>query len=1035
MNDWENPQLFQRNRLAPRAYFLPFADEASALTGDRAATDRIQTLNGAWKFQVVPTPVHVPETFARVDFDDSAFSELPVPGMWQLHGFGKPHYTNTAYPFPVMPPLVPTDNPTGCYRRTFQLSKSQLRGRRTVLRFEGVDGFFTVFVNGKEVGLGKGSRLPSEFDITDFVREGDNVIAVQVTQWSDATYMEDQDMWWLSGIFRDVYLLFRPESQILDVHLNATLKDEYKTGLLTARVTTSEATGKIDAKLYDLMGTVIASTSMDAADELSFEISVPAVAPWTAESPTLYTLVVSLLDKKGHILESVAQRVGFRSIEIKGGVILINGKHVYFKGVNRHEVHPDLGRSVSLESMVEDVRLMKQHNVNSVRTSHYPDDPRFYDLCDEYGLYVIDECDFESHGFYFKHDDDPSKDAIWKDALVDRMTRMVHRDKNHACVFMWSLGNESSLGQNHYAMRDAAKAIDPTRPIHYEGDGKLDCADVFSKMYPTIAVIEKLQAATENDDHYGMTLTPEQYSSKPFVLCEYAHAMGNGPGGLQDYWDTLYKNPRTQGAWVWEWIDHGLRAKTPSGEEYFAYGGDFGEDIHDGNFVCDGLLFPDRTPSSGLLEMKKVYEPVFTEAVDLDSGKLRITNRRGHSSLDDLDVGYTVTCDGAMVVSGAVPMPRVAAGATGDLTIPLAKPAALRAGAEYFLTISYTLGTDTIWARRGHVVATAQFKLPWRAPTRIIGHDAMRSLTVDESPLAITVAGADLSLTFDRVMGTLTSLVHRGIPILTRAPRINFWRATTDNDRGGWSHPNIHAKHWTDWRLNMVRTRVNDVTVESIDKKHVKLTVASVVAPPGHHRRGFDCTTTYTIVGSGDILVDLHIKPFGEMPPQLPRVGLLMGVNNAFDNVQWFGRGPGENYPDIKTSQLVGLYQSTVDALFTNYVYPQENGLRSDTRFVALTDLRGNGLLAVGDPIVHFSASRYMPEDLENAKHPYELTKRDDITLILDHAHNGIGSASCGPGVLDKYKLVPRDFAFQIRLKPFTLDAGSASGFARQSFE
>ncbi len=1034
MNDWENPQLFQKNRLAPRSYFIPYADETGALTLDRGASDRIQLLNGTWKFHLSPTVQQAPAGFFQPDFDDAGFGTMPVPAFWQLNGYGKPHYTNVQYPFPVDGPNVPTVNPTGCYRRTFTVSKEQVDARNVVLRFEGVDCYFTVWVNGHEVGLSKGSRLPSEFDVTKFVKPGENLIAVRVVQWADSSYLEDQDMWWMSGIFRDVYLLFRPTTHVRDVRLDATLDGSYSAGLLEAKFDITKPKGaQVELKLLDAAGAVVSSEKKPAADQVSYSIKVANARQWSAEEPNLYLVIVNLLDAAGNVLESIPQRIGFRSVEIRNGAIHINGKHVYFKGVNRHEVHEELGRSVSLASMVKDIQLMKQHNVNSVRTSHYPDDPRWYDLCDEYGIYVMDECDLEVHGWNWQLDDHPVKDPIWKDACVDRMVRMVHRDKNHASIFMWSLGNESGIGPNHKAMYDACKSIDPARPVHYESDNVLESADVFSKMYPGPDIVEKIGRGEEDIEHYGVQVKPAQYKDKPFVLCEYVHAMGNGPGGIQDYWDVLYKSPRTQGAWVWEWIDHGLRSKTPDGADFIAYGGDFGEDVHDGNFVCDGLVFPDRTPSPGLLEVKKVYEPIVTEALDLPAGKFRITNRRFHTTLADIAIHYTVTNDGEIVDAGAVDTPVVAPGASADFTLPIRKPAYPSPGADYHVTITFATLAETKWAKPGHAVATAQFELPWKAPARTISRATLPELAIEKSSSNILLKSAAITAAFDPVLGVIRSLSHQGTPILTRGPKFNLWRATTDNDRGGWGPKGPMARQWRESYLHLLRERVSEVNVQSLDKHAAQVTVKARYAPPVHHRRGFDVNTIYTIFGNGDLLIDTHFIPFGELPPQLPRIGLLLGLDKQFQHVEWLGRGPGESYADTKQSQLVGKYHATVDQLFTNYVFPQENGLRSDCAYVALTNTRGQGLLATGAPLLHFNASWYTPTDLEEARHPHELKKRDDVTLILDHAHNGIGTASCGPGVFDNYVLTPTEHRFTIRLRPFTADAGSASNLARQA--
>ena len=1033
LTDWQNPQLFAENRLAPRSFYVPYPDVESARAYDAAGSDRVVLLNGLWKFHLSPTVTATPENFFAVDFDDSGFDQLQVPSLWQLSGgdayrFGKPWYTNVQYPFPVDPPFVPTENPTGAYRRTFVLDDSQVAGR-TILRFDGVDSYFKVWVNGQYVGLSKGSRLASEFDVTGVVKAGENLIAVRVTQWSDASYAEDQDMWWLSGIFRDVSLVLRPKASVVDVDLRTTLTNGYADGVLNASITTTGSAGQIELSIFDASGALLKSEKKPAAVTTAFESTFPKIEPWSAESPTLYTAVVTLLDSGGKVLEAIPQRIGFRSIEIIDGAIHINGKHVYFKGVNRHDAHADLGRTTSYEAMRTDALLMKQNNINSVRTSHYPNDPRWYDLCDELGLYVIAECDLETHGFGFEVETNPTKDPTWKDACVDRMVRTIHRDKNHPSIFMWSLGNESGLGQNHYAMRDAAKAIDPVRPIHYEGDGKLDCADVFSKMYAGIEEIGRIQRGEKVTHYGGAEVSRERMMSMPFVLCEYVHAMGNGPGGVKEYWETLYQNKRTQGAWVWEWIDHGLRTKTPDGREFFAYGGDFGEDVHDGNFVCDGLLFPDRTPTPGLAEVKKVYEPVVAEAIDLAAGKVRFTSRYAHITTAGLRLDYEVTADGKVIASGELDVPAIAAGESAEVQIPLKKPTALVAGAAYDLTIRGTLAGTTAWAPAGHLISTAQFRLPWRSAGRPAKVGKVR---VEKSARAVTFAAGATTASFDLASGHLTSLAFNDIPLLTRSPQVNFQRATTDNDRGGWNIESQASRMWTEARIAQLRHRLISADFVGNSGGVATFQTTTRIAPPVHHQRWWDCTYTWSFFGSGDLRVGVDLTPHGEWYSQIPRIGLLMGIDAAFDQVQWYGRGPGESYSDTKDSQLFGLYRSTVDGLFTNYVFPQENGLRSECDFAALTNLRGVGLLAVGDPMLHFSASRFTPADLEAAKHPHELRKRDDITLILDHQHNGVGTASCGPGVLPQHVLKPQATRFALRLRPFSIDAGSPAALARQ---
>ncbi|WP_337589409.1 glycoside hydrolase family 2 TIM barrel-domain containing protein [Paenibacillus contaminans] len=631
-HDWENHQLIHRNRMDSRAYFIPYEDEISALSYDRGSSASFRLLNGVWKFHYAETPAHAPEAFYEERFDTRDWDNLTVPSSWQMHGYGKPHYTNVNYPFPVNPPYVPSENPTGSYVRDFQIAP-EWNGKKITLRFEGVDSAFHVWVNGKFVGFSKGSRIPAEFDITETARIGVNKIAVRVYQWSDGSYIEDQDQWWLSGIFRDVYLIASPlEAHVDDVFVRTELDEAYEHAVLqiNAKISgSSKQAFSLEAKLLDAAYMPVeggtASAPVKALKNKTTEalLQMPVGNPhkWSAEAPHLYHLLLTLRDSKGNVLQVVPQRVGFRSVELKDGNFLVNGVAVMLKGVNRHDHHPDLGKAVPLSWMLEDVLLMKRHNINAVRTSHYPNDPRFYDLCDEYGLYVMDEADLECHGFYSAgtgYDFDAAKtwttdNPEWEAAYVDRMERMVHRDKNHPSIIMWSVGNESAFGRNHIAMYESAKRIDPTRLVHNEGDREAVAADVYSTMYTDVGKLNELGRMK------GM--------KKPHILCEYAHAMGNGPGGLKEYWETFYAHKRLQGGFVWEWLDHGICRKTAEGVEYFAYGGDFGDQPNDYNFVIDGLVQPDRTPTPGLIEYKKVLEPVKIDPADLANGKLKLTNR------------------------------------------------------------------------------------------------------------------------------------------------------------------------------------------------------------------------------------------------------------------------------------------------------------------------------------------------------------------------------------------------------------------------
>ena len=1040
VNDWENPLLVQRGRLPARAWFLPQAHMELAGTEDQAASERTRLLNGDWQFRYSETVAEAPFGFEKESFDAGRWAMLPVPSCWQMHGYGRPHYTNISYPIPLDPPRVPTENPTGCYRREFDVPESW-NDMRVWLRFEGVDSAYHVWVNGREVGFGKGSRLPAEFDITDFVRSGSgNLLAVRVYQWSDGTYCEDQDMWWLSGIFRDVSLIARPAVHIADVRIRTPLDDACEDGRLEVRVKIRNHGDKackaagIEIKVPVLSGAArSAKAGVVPGGETVVDFSIPAQGPrlWSAEDPFLYDVLVMLKDDGGKVLEVIPQRAGFRRVEIKGDRFLVNGVGVKMKGVNRHESHPDTGRVVTLDDMRNDLVLMKRHNINAIRTSHYPNDPRFYDLCDQLGFYVIDECDLETHGFGYQpegHPGNPSVHPDWERALVDRMERMVERDKNHACVIMWSLGNECRFGANHVAMARRARELD-SRPVHYEQDQALEVADVFSQMYTHVDQVKIIGGGTEEEIKASLNLKGVGYASKPFVLCEYAHAMGNGPGGLLEYWeDAIYKHDRLMGAFVWEWADHGLRRRMPDGREFFVYGGDFGDEPNDGNFVCDGLVFPDRKPSPGLIEYKKIIEPVKVEAVDLRKGKILVINRHDFSELGHLELVWSVTENGTVVQSGEMALPRTPARGSQRMTVPLNWPARLTGGSLYCLNLSFVLNEDTAWAQTGFEVAWSQFELPIAASAPMAGksltvqskecirRDGECHLEMEENDTVLILRGEDTVMTFDKVRAVLSDWTVAGVRIVNGGPRLNFWRAPTDNDRGGGS---CDAMKWRAAGLQWLQHRVDGVVVRRLGDQSVEITARVRIAPPVH-AYGMECDYRAVIQGTGECLLELHGVPQGEWPPTIPRIGVQMTLPSDLDQVEWFGRGPGEGYRDSKQAQRMGRWSVGLDDLYTPYIYPQENGNRTDVRWVALTDKRGVGLAAIGQPLINFSAHRFTTMDFDKARHTVDLTPREEITLTLDHQHHGIGSASCGPAPWDPYRLKPEEFRFAIRFRALT---------------
>lgn len=1015
--DWQRLDVLERNREEGRSYFIAYPDKASARSYDRGKSPWFRLLNGTWKFHYAEAPELAPEDFHGEQYDDSGWAGIAVPGHWQLQGYGKPHYTDLYYPFPIDPPRVPSDNPTGCYRKEFRLPGGWL-SRRVTLRFEGVDSAYHVWVNGKPVGYSQGSRLPSEFDITDYVREGRNSLAVKVYQWSDGSYIEDQDMWWLSGIFRDVSLIARPQTHIRDFTVRTELAGGGDDALLSID---SELAGKgggnaADYRIHYALsewgsGREIASWTsdtirVDAGGKavLREQATIAAPRKWTAEEPNLYLLLMTLQTPDGETIEVVPARVGFRQVEVSEGLMKVNGVAVRLKGVNRHDHHPELGRYVPYEVMKQDVLMMKRHNINAVRTAHYPNDPRFYDLCDEYGLYVMDEADLECHGVELVGKPHMlSDDPAWEAAYVDRVARMVQRDKNHPSIIMWSLGNESGFGCNQRAMSAWCKAADPTRLIHYEGDREAEVCDVYSTMYSSV---EKMIGFGEKND-----------LGKPHILCEYAHAMGNGPGGLQEYEEAFRGSKRLQGAFVWEWIDHGLLLKSEGGKTDYAYGGDYGDEPNNSNFVIDGLILPDRTPSPGLLEYKKTIEPVTMQILDAVDGKLELLSRYDFLKLDHLSLSWSVMQNGEAIQSGELRLPPIPAGEKGVISLPYERGGLDARSGDAWLRVSVTLASDQRWAPRGHELAFDQWALPLAAVADAEEAVAVKlqremngALRYEQEGNRAVIAGDRFTLAFDLHKAQLTEWTFEGSPLLHNGPGMSFWRATIDNDM-------YVVKDWRKAHMDRMQTRVDSWHAEA-DGDEWLICFSLRIAPPVYDW-GFRCEVVYRIAPDGLVTLDVSGLPEGKPPEMLPRIGWELDVPQTLRHAVWNGRGPGESYADSKRANPVGIYRSNVEELEFPYVYPQENGNRTDVRWVTLHDDRGIGLMAAGAPELNFSAHRYTTEDLDLAKHRSELKERDYIVWHLDWKQSGLGSNSCGPAQLPPYQAKPEPFQFAVKLKPY----------------
>ncbi|ONK09374.1 glycoside hydrolase family 2 TIM barrel-domain containing protein [Streptomyces sp. MP131-18] len=966
---------------------LPYYEDPSPGSGSLparawyAASDAARlALNGTWAFRLSGTAEEADTGFTADGADTAGWSEVTVPGHWVLQGHGAPAYTNVRYPFPVDPPRVPTENPTGDHRRVFDLPADWPADGESVLRFEGVESAARVWLNGEELGTFQGSRLPHEFAVGALLRPTGNVLAVRVHQWSAGSYLEDQDMWWLPGIFREVTLLHRPRQAPADFFVHAGY--DHTTGRGTLRVD-AEPGGRV----------TVPELGVDLAT--GEETAVP-VQPWTAEIPRLYNAELATAG------ERIPLRIGFRTVGIENGVFKANGRRILFRGVNRHEFHPQAGRAVDEATMRQDILLMKQHNINAVRTSHYPPHPAFLDLCDELGLWVIDECDLETHGFCFFPDwrGNPVDDERFTPALLDRARRMVERDKNHPSVVIWSLGNECGAGAGLGAMARWIRDRDPSRPIHYENDSDYPDSDFYSRMYASHEEVERIGRREEPP-----LADPEldaHRRSLPFLLCEYAHAMGNGPGGLSEYQRLFETYERLQGGFVWEWIDHGLPKQTPDGRTYFGYGGDFGEELHDGNFVCDGLLFPDRTPSPGLIEFKKVIEPVRITG-DAGAGTVTVTNGHDFADTSHLAFEWVHEVEGERLAEGRLNVPPLAPGESADVKLPPAPGGT--DGGEAVRTVRAVLARDTAWAAEGHVVAWGQVTAggaePRRAPAAPAVPGRRAGNRIDLGPAS-----------FDAAHGRLLRL---GGLTPAQAPRLDVWRAPTDNDLGAsWQEDARYGMRWRELGLDRMRHRI-----DGVDLAGDALTVRTRVAPAGEElglRADYRWTAT-----DDELWLTVSVTPDSAWPCPLPRLGLRLGLPAAFSQAAWYGGGPGEAYPDTRAASRLGRYASTVDALQTPYVRPQENGARADVRWAELRDGDGHGLrMTAGSAPFWFTARRWTSEQLDAAEHTTDLAPGDTVWVNLDHGQHGIGSQSCGPGPLPQYYLHAGTAEFSLGFREVT---------------
>lgn len=1018
--EWENPQVTGINKEAPRATRSWYTDATKALAADPAASPYWQSLNGQWKFHWVAKPADRPQDFFRTDFDDAAWKTIPVPSNVELHGYGIPIYTNIPYPWgKPTPPLVPADNnPVSSYRTRFVLPEGW-QNRQTFIRFDGVSSAFYLWVNGQKVGYSEDSRTSAEFNITKYVKPGENLLAVEVYRWSDAAYLEDQDFWRLSGIFREVAILSTGDLHLRDFWARPELDGAYRDAELkiNVKVRNLAAAAKefsIEAALLDeghaeVVRPITRSGKVDANGECSLDLAMNVANPkkWSAETPSLYPLVLTLKDTAGNVLEVVSANVGFRKVEIKDGELLVNGRAVLLKGTNRHEHDPDLGHAIRPESMIQDILLMKQNNINAVRTSHYPNHPIWYDLCDRYGLYVVDEANIESHGMGYG-DKSLAKDPEWLAAHLDRTERMVERDKNHPSVIIWSLGNEAGFGPNFVETYKWVKQRDPSRPVQYERAEFDPHTDIVCPMYAPPSALAEYASKPQ---------------TRPYILCEYAHAMGNSVGNLWKYWELIYSKKHLQGAFVWDWVDQGLRQpqdRPPNslfvpvapGEQktFWAYGGDFGPPgtPSDDNFCCNGLVSPERKPHPGLYQVKKVYQYVHAKPVDLAKGTVELKNWYDCLNLNDVATcTWRVVADDRVLQQGSLGDLELAPRESKQVTIPF-KPIEPEAGVEYFLDLSFTLKQDTSWAKKGHELAWEQFQLPIQSPAPELALAKMPELLVAEDSAKVKVESSGFSLTCEKTSGLLTSWRYQAVELIQSPLQPHFWRAPTDNDRGFQMAQKLGVWRDAGWKAR-------EVTVHRLAPQAVRITVQAELP-----KVEAKYELTYTVYGSGDVVVDARFTPGNRPLPEMPRFGMQMALAKGFDTIAWFGRGPHETYCD-RNDTRIGLYRGAVkDQYFGDYSEPGESGNKVDVRWAAVTNREGVGLLAVGMPLLSVNALPYTTDDLQGPKHTFQIPCRDYTTLNLDRKQMGVGGDnSWGAQPHPEYKIRPVAQTYRFRLRPF----------------
>lgn len=994
----EDPNHVQINALPSHAWFIPYQDPNAPPPMELSNTDHLLLLSGKWKFSFLKSHKALPEDLQELFRAGPQQVTIEVPGCWELAGYDRPQYVNVTYPFPVDPPHIPDDNPTGVYQRQISVPK-EWQDKAVILSFLGVSSAYDVFLNGEYVGSAKGSHLPSEFDLNPHItNEGPYTLTVVVYKWSDGAYLEDQDMWRLHGIFRDVYLTARPVNHLQDIRIEADFNTHTTQGDLQVTFQTNDIVDlPLKVTLIDPRGNRL-FTRFTSSQENMLE-KLEDVLPWTAETPNLYTLQIETLDQNQSTLEVISFQVGIRNIQIVESQLLLNGRPITLKGVNRHEFDPDTGWTVSKTRMAQDIVMMKRHNINAVRNSHYINHPYWYALCDQYGLYVIDEADLETHGFqFFGNWSALSDNPVWEKAYLDRAKRMVERNKNHPSIIFWSLGNESGFGRNHVKMADWIRSTDPSRPIHYEGAGTNDAVDVVSVMYPSV---NEVKSAGEN----------QSGDTRPFYMCEYAHAMGNSPGNLREYWQLIYQYPRLIGGCVWDWVDQGLRHQLPNGETTFYYGGDYGDIPNDGNFCINGLVNPDREPHPGLLELKYWIQPLTLKGLDRENNQITILNRYDFLSLDHLNVSYSIKAEGDILYQrewaldhhsqnpeAIIPVPEF------EQTFPKDK--------DIWLEMAFSLREAAPWADAGHIVARDQICI--QTPKKRDGYLPCKPVEAGNWHLSkedhlVLIENDQQAYIFNKITGWLESWTVGGKQIMLEPLILNIWRAPTDND--------VHiAKEWRLDGLDRTYNYRKRVTIDQEDQSKILITVDAKVAADGGKPHS-ECQFSYSFLPWDALQVDLEFKPL-YWQTRMPRLGFKTRLHRDYQSVTWYGRGPHESYVDRKDSAFVDRYTARTSDLFHPYLMPQENGNRTDVHWVQFNTSGAPAIMILGQPLLNFNVHHCSLENLTLAQHTDEVLWEADPYVYIDLAQTGLGSNACGPDTLIKYRLKPKHHHFRFLLFP-----------------